>query len=92
MTGQSNTYTIHLARSAAKELGKVPEPVRGRIVRALRSLEHDPYIGKALKGELKGLFSLRVWPYRIIYSVMNSQLIVEVIDVGHRQGVYKHRS
>ncbi len=36
---------------------------------ALEGLREDPFAGKKLQGELYGLYSLRVWPYRIIYSI-----------------------
>jgi mRNA-degrading endonuclease RelE of RelBE toxin-antitoxin system len=52
-------------------------------------LASDPYVGKKLDGKYSGLYSLRVWPYRIIYSVIKNELMVSVIGIEHRQGVYK---
>lgn len=49
----------------------------------------DPFIGKKLEGRFEGAYSYRVWPYRIIYRVYKNLLIVVVVHVGHRQGVYK---
>jgi len=49
----------------------------------------DPFVGKKLKGEYENQYSYRVWPYRIIYEIRKNELVVLVIRVGHRQGVYK---
>ena len=54
---------------------------------AARSVD-GPYKGKALKGELSGLFSLRVGDYRVIYWINEKEGIVWLIDVGHRKRVY----
>ena len=47
-----------------------------RVLSALIQLEINPFIGKKLKGEYKNQWSLRVWPYRIIYEIADTQLIV----------------
>jgi len=42
-----------------------------------------------LEGEYRGQWSLRVWPYRIIYRVEKRKLIVLILEIAHRQGAYK---
>jgi len=64
---------------------------RAKFKKAIDSLAEDPFQGKKLKGELEDQYSIRVWPYRIIYKIYKKQLIVSVIDVGHRQGCIKAR-
>ena len=81
-------FHVVLRRKVAKNLKRIDKKYRKRIIVALIKLEETPYIGKALRGELKGLYSLKVWPYRIIYKTYNNKLIVYVIDIGHRQGIY----
>lgn len=82
-------YKVVVVPTAQKSFNRLPKNIRDRIVTALRKLQETPRIGKPLKGEFAGKYSLRVWPYRIIYRVFEEQLLVEVIDIGHRQGVYK---
>jgi mRNA-degrading endonuclease RelE of RelBE toxin-antitoxin system len=41
-----------------------------------------------LGGKLKGCYSLRAWPYRIIYQIIKKSLYVAVIRILHRQGAY----
>lgn len=61
---------------------------RWRVSRCLRNLAQDPFSGKKLHGEHQGEYSIRVWPYRIVYKIYKRELIVLVIEFGHRQGVY----
>jgi len=81
-------YQIQVQKSARKQLDKIPAIYRAKLEKAIDSLAVDPFQGKKLEGELKGQYSIRVWPYRIIYQIYKKELIVSVIEVGHRQGVY----
>ena len=49
----------------------------------------EPYLGKPLKGELYGKWSLRVGDYRIIYTIDEQKKILTLLNVGHRKMVYK---
>ncbi|MBU4304731.1 MAG: type II toxin-antitoxin system RelE/ParE family toxin [Candidatus Omnitrophica bacterium] len=60
-----------------------------RIDNALGNLRHTPFIGKPLKDKLKGRYSLRVGVYRIIYSVSRREIIVYILDIGHRKEIYR---
>ena len=68
---------------------KLPKNILKRIDSAIDLLRENPFAGKKLEGEYEGAFSLRVWPYRIIYTVENEIVTVTVLRVGHRQGIYK---
>jgi mRNA interferase RelE/StbE len=80
---------MEIKPSARKNLDKLPETYRPRIRQALREIVLDPFFGKKLSGNRKGQYSVRVWPYRIIYIIKKTELIVFIIDVDHRSGVYK---
>ncbi len=82
-------YQILLKQKVIKEIEKIPENDKKRIDLTLIELSLNPFIGKKLEGEYKNAYSLRVWPYRIIYEIYKSQLIIDVIKIGHRQGIYK---
>lgn len=85
-------YKLEFSRDAEKTLGQIfhkePELYR-RLEKALDELGYDPSAGKPLKGEFRGLFSYRVGSYRIIYEIHRNELIVIVVDVGHRRDIYK---
>lgn len=55
---------------------------------SLTAISKDPYIGKKLKGEHTGFYSIRVWPYRIVYRIYEPGRSVIITRVGHRQGIY----
>ena len=82
-------YTLRLHPRAEKDLAKLPEKDRSRILATLERLQLDPHIGKKLQGEYEGYFAVRVWPYRIIYTVFKRELVIVVVRIGHRQGIYK---
>ena len=49
----------------------------------------QPLAGSALKGGLRGLRRLRVGDYRIVYELLDDELVVLVIRVAHRRGAYR---
>lgn len=85
----NNRWKVIVVKSALKSLEKIPEPWNGRIIKALHYLENNPFIGKKLWGEIESKRKLKIWPYRIIYSVRETQRIIYIEKIGHRQGVYK---
>ncbi len=60
-----------------------------RVARVFDDLENNPYLGKPLKGHLKGRYSYRIGSHRIIYLVKKELLIIFVIDIGHRRDIYQ---
>ena len=84
-------YSIRIKRSARKELLKIVRIERHGIVAAIDALAENPYIGSALKGQLRGLRRVRVGDYRVVYEIQDEQLIVLVIGVAHRRDVYRRR-
>lgn len=81
-------YKVVIERKAQKQLKKIPQEYQDRIIPALRYLAHDPFAGKKLRGSHKNEYALRVWPYRIIYTISQKTVTVFVLAIGHRQGVY----
>jgi len=82
-------WEIRVGKKAQKELDRVPIQYQKRILATLSVIAEDHFAGKKLKGKLSGLYSYRVWPYRIIYKVYEKQLLILIIRIGHRQQAYK---
>ena len=82
-------YTIIIAPKAKKQIDKLNEKVKKKLANALQTLADNPHLGNPLKAQLKDLFSYRIGDYRIIYSIIKHQLIIQVIKVMHRRDVYK---
>ena len=81
-------YKISLKPSVKKELDRLSKRDQRRIYGALALISHDPFIGKKLQGEYRGLYSFRSWPYRIIYTILRKELLIIIVKIGHRQGAY----
>lgn len=51
----------------------------------------DLFYSKALKGNLTGQWRYRIGDYRIIAEIYNDELVIMIINVGHRCEIYKAR-
>ena len=85
----TSTYTVELTRTAYKHLSTIDQRYQSLLIKAIDELSLQPNLGLALKGKLKGYFKLRVAHYRIIYQLIDSKLIIFIIDIGHRKDIYK---
>ena len=80
------------APDAAKDLRKLPKETAVRVHTKLKSILENPYHdSKKLKTNHNvPLYSIRVGrEYRCIFTILDSELIVFVIEVGHRSTVYR---
>lgn len=83
-------YTITYKRSVEKELRKLSQTVRIQVVEKIQALAKNPHPTGSVK--LRGapdLYRIRHADYRIIYEVINGELIILVIKIGHRREVYR---
>lgn len=86
--GPPTVYRIAVTRPARKQLLQVPDKAKGAIQAAIDALAANPRPSgvKKLKGQ-EG-YRIRVGDYRILYSIFNSILLVEVVKVGQRGNFY----
>ena len=82
------SFQLRVEQSALKSLNRIPERDRQRIIVSLAGIKKDPFGGKVLDGELKGVRSWRVGEYRVLYRILKQELLIIVIRIGPRQGVY----
>jgi len=78
-----------LSKNAEKEYRKLPKSDQKKIYRKLLVIEKNPTDGKKLLGKLAGIYSIRVWPYRVLFQINEREQRVEVLKIAHRQSVYK---
>lgn len=57
----------------------------------IAKLEDPRSRGKALTGNLAGVWRYRVGDYRILCDINDGRLVILVVDVAHRREVYKRR-
>lgn len=83
-------YSIEFKKSAKKALLNLPKPVIQSISRLIDSLSETPYPDgcKKLSG-MANTYRVREGDYRVIYSVFNTQLIVQIVKIGHRKDIYR---
>jgi len=60
---------------------------RTRILREILILRENPFAGKPLHYELRGLLAFRVGDYRVIYRVAEDKIILRT--VGRRKVIYR---
>jgi mRNA interferase RelE/StbE len=83
------SYRIEWKRSAAKELKSLPRDVVLRIVTTVEQLAAHPFPSgvKKLVGA-ENTYRIREGSYRVVFAVIASSLVIEIIRVGHRKDVY----
>ena len=82
-------WKIQYTQKAIKSFEKVNPDVIKNLRVAIEKLKSLPDLGKQLTGPLKGLRSLRIGDYRIIYKKEKEVFVILVITIGHRKEVYK---
>ena len=84
-------YSVRIKRSAARELAQIDRRDLERISYAIDRLAERPHAGYLLKGNFRGLRRLRVGHYRVVYEVLDNELVVLVVRVAHRREAYRRR-
>ena len=83
-------YNLKWKRSATKELKKLSEQDRKKIIKVVENLGKDPFLGNFRKMvNSKNSYRIRVENYRVIYKIFKRQLIIEIVRVRHRKDVYR---
>ncbi|MCO6477258.1 MAG: type II toxin-antitoxin system RelE/ParE family toxin [Phaeodactylibacter sp.] len=82
-------YRIRIKKSAQKEIKNLPKEMVKRVVKAINSLADDPRPAgcKKLTG-YENYWRIRVGNYRVLYSIQDNVLVVEIIAVRHRKDAY----
>ena len=85
------SYSIRIRDSARRELAQLPRDARERVIVAIDALREQPLAGSPLKGGLRGLRRQRVGHYRILYELLDEELVILVVRVAHRLESYHRR-
>lgn len=87
-------WTIEVSEKAFRALRKMDKQTARRIrneLSEIAKLEDPRSRGKALTGNLAGVWRYRVGDYRILCDINDGRLVILVVDVAHRSEVYKRR-
>jgi mRNA interferase RelE/StbE len=83
-------YTVFLKASAAKELNGLAASTFLRVDKKILELGDNPRPAgcKKLRGQ-RDLWRIRVGDYRVVYSIDDSELAVEILRVRNRKDSYE---
>jgi mRNA interferase RelE/StbE len=86
-------WQVEYSDTAERDLLRLDEPVRARILKYFRervSNHPDPErLADMLSGPLRGLWRFRIGDYRAICDIQEGRLLVLVLEIGHRGDVYR---
>jgi mRNA interferase RelE/StbE len=86
------SWVYRFDERAVKELRKLGKQAQRDIISYLDeriAVDEDPRrFGKGLRSDIAGLWRYRVGDYPIVCQILDGELIVLVVTVGHRRDVY----
>jgi len=85
---------VHITNKVKKDLKKLGSSQdKNQVIKNLKQLQNDPYMGSFLSGDLEGYYSLHFslsgGEARAIYTILDEEKIVLIILVGYRENIYK---
>ncbi|OIN58494.1 type II toxin-antitoxin system RelE family toxin [Arsenicibacter rosenii] len=83
------SYQILLSRKAQKQLDKLSDLVANPILNAIAELADDPRPDGCKKLKGRDGYRIRIGRYRVIYEIFDTELVIDVIAVGHRKDIYE---
>ena len=82
-------YKLRFAASVKKDLRKIPNDDVSIILKLINSLLDEPYPKNVKKLSHQNKYRLRYRNYRILYKILNNELIIYVLKISHRKNVYR---
>lgn len=83
---------VNFSRNAEKQFLKLDNTIQKQITKFVYKLikSEDPRsMGKNLVGNLLGFWRYRVGDYRLICRIIDDELEILVVEIGHRKEIYK---
>jgi mRNA interferase RelE/StbE len=84
-------FELRFKASVAKDLRGIPRADVERILARTETLRDDPRPPGAEKLSAQERYRVRQGDYRILYTVADAELVVEVVKAGHRREAYGER-
>lgn len=82
-------YRVSIRRKAQKQLDRIQEQHRERIIGEVFALADDPRPPGCRKLRGREEWRIRIGDYRAIYTVDDEAREVLVVDIGHRRDIYR---
>ncbi len=84
-------YELRFKTSVARDLRDVPKTDVRRILERIDALRDDPRPAGCEKLSAQERYRIRQGNYRILYEILDLEVVVEVVKIGHRREVYRKR-
>jgi len=84
-------YTLRLSSAARRALSEIlPKQIAAAVWEFVTGplLDNPHRVGKQLRFRLEGFYAARRGQYRVIYRILDDEIIVEVIKISHRNDAY----
>ena len=82
-------YEIQFKRSVAKDLRSIPKNEVKKILERIDALSVNPRGEGCIKLSGQERYRARQGVYRIIYEILDAEVVVVVVKVGHRSQIYQ---
>ena len=82
-------YKVMIRKSAADELGRIPNKDLRLIVERIQALGEEPRPRGSEKLSARERYRIRQGDYRVIYAVDDDLRTVEIVKIGHRGEIYR---
>ncbi|MCF0057672.1 type II toxin-antitoxin system RelE/ParE family toxin [Dyadobacter sp. CY356] len=82
-------YSVYLSKKAQKQLDNLPDKIVSSIIPSIAALENNPRPDGCKKLKGRDGYRIRSGNYRIIYEILDKELIIDVIALGHRKDIYE---
>lgn len=81
-------YKVIFSPKYIKQFEKLNKEIQSKLINIIERIKFRPFnFVKKLAGI--PLYSLRVGHYRVILDIKSKELIILVLEVGHRRNIYK---
>ena len=81
-------YAIVLTKTSQKQLDKLDNALADAIIDAIIKLANNPRPNGCKKLKGRPGYRIRVGNYRVIYEIIDRQLLITVVALGHRKDIY----
>ncbi|MBL8527721.1 MAG: type II toxin-antitoxin system RelE/ParE family toxin [Burkholderiales bacterium] len=82
-------YELRFKQSVAKDLRGIPPADVRRILDRIEALRDNPRAPGCEKLSTQEQYRVRQGSYRVLYRVLDAEVVVEVVKVAHRREVYR---
>ncbi|MBD3191659.1 MAG: type II toxin-antitoxin system RelE/ParE family toxin [Candidatus Heimdallarchaeota archaeon] len=82
------TFEMVLTQRAVKDLDKLEEKVKERIISTLKEYNENPFShAKKLTNPKLGSYRFKIGDYRVVFDIDTNTIVI--LRIGHRKSIYK---